>query len=102
MTFTCNTLYNIIYIRYNVSSEEFYIEGKKELVRQIDSLKEVEAQLQRKCNKIEMKRNSAILKSNAILQQFQKLPKMGKDSSVLESLIDDEFDFFVQNSPAQR
>lgn len=91
-----------MYIRYKVSPKEFYIEGKKELVEQIDSLKELEAKLQRKCNKIELKTKSAILPASEILQEFQKLPKMGKDSSVLESTIDDDFDFFVQNSPAQR
>lgn len=91
-----------MYFRYDVSPQEFYIEGKKELVQQIDSLKQLEERLQRKCSKIELKRNSANSKSNEILREFQKLPKMGKDPSVLDDLIEDDFDFFVQNSPAQR
>ena len=88
--------------RYDISSQEFYIEGKKELVQQIEALTELETQLKRKCDKAKPKPDSVTLGSHEILKRFQELPKMGNGKAFIESSIDEDFDFFVQNSPVQR
>merc|ERR1712131_128791 len=87
--------------KYSVSSKEFYIEGKKELVQHIEKLTALEEKLQRKCDKFKLKTDSAIFSSDEILQRFQKLPKMGNQRSIIERSFDEDFDFFVQNSPVQ-
>ena len=91
-----------LFYRYSVSSKEFYIEGKKELVQHIEKLTALEEKLQRKCDKFKQKTDSAIFSSDEILQRFQKLPKMGNQRSIIERSFDEDFDFFVQNSPVQR
>ena len=90
------------FYRYDISSQEFYIEGKKELVQQIETLTKLEAKLKQKCDKAKQKPDSVTLGSHEILERFQELPKMGNEKEFIESPIDEDFDFFVQNSPVQR
>ena len=90
------------FYRYDISSHEFYIEGKKELVQQIETLTKLEAQLKRECDKAKRKPDAETLGSHEILERFQELPKMGNEKAFIESSIDEDFDFFVQNSPVQR
>ena len=60
-----------------ILTEEFYLEGKKELLEDFEKLKVLETKLKRKCEnfKLETVGYPSTMMKKEILHRFQKLPK---------------------------